>query len=83
MYPSFFQELNGLECGMLTSLCAECASICSTAVPVPPLGHRFGPIVHVKLQEDSVLKLMNRRETQAEFIGDFFVKQPFARQLIT
>ena len=64
---------------MLASLCAECASICSTAVPVPPLGYRFGPIVHVKFQEDSVLKLVHRRETQAEFIGDFFVKQTFRK----
>jgi hypothetical protein len=64
---------------MLTSLCAECASIYSTAVPVPPLGYRLGPIVHVKFQENSVLQLMHRRETQAEFIRDFFVKQPFRK----
>src|SRR6266446_2579749 len=40
------------------------------AVPIPPLGHRLGPVARVKFQEDSVLELVNRRETQAEFIGD-------------
>ena len=47
----------------------------SAAVSVAPLGHRLGAIVHVKFEENSVLQLVNHRETQTEFIGDFFVKQ--------
>src|SRR5256885_3543441 len=47
----------------------------SAAIRVTPLGHRFRAVAHPKFQENPVLQLVNHRETQAEFIGDFFVKQ--------
>jgi hypothetical protein len=34
--------------------------------PIPPLGHRLGSVARVQFQEDSVLELVNRRETQAQ-----------------
>ena len=61
--------------GVMVSLPLKPKLLLHESFPIPPLGHRLGPVARVKFQEDSVLELVNRRETQAEFIGDFFVKQ--------
>src|SRR5262249_44299601 len=49
----------------------------SPAASHAPLGHCLGAIVHVKFKENSVEQLVHNGETQAEFVGDFFVKQSF------
>src|SRR3989442_1123582 len=82
MYLALVKKLMRSECRMLPPpalpspfyRCTQTTAF-SPGISIPPLGHRLGPVAHPKFQENSVLKLMDHRETQPEFVGDFFVKQ--------